>query len=147
MANSLNSLTGITDGKMDEVHQIRNNVGADFVALLTTGENYCGIAWLMKPESVSFASSAFSVTDVGCISHHTFAHELGHNMGLSHDRVTSKNNEGVKPYSFGYRNCGTGGYHTIMAYDCPGGSTGLNYYSTPLIQADGKVIGVDATDA
>ena len=45
----------------------------------------------MIPEEASFEKKAFSAIDVGCISNHSFAHELGHNMGLSHDRVSSWN--------------------------------------------------------
>ena len=66
-----------SDGYMDEVHALRDRTGADLVHLVV-GDSYgvCGIATL---------SGAFGITAADC-GGLTFAHELGHNMGLRHDR-------------------------------------------------------------
>ena len=66
------------DGHLDEVPVLRDRVGADLVHLIVGGADYdvCGIASL---------PGAFGITVHNC-GGRTFAHELGHNMGLRHDR-------------------------------------------------------------
>ena len=73
----LRRLQDASDGHLDEVHALRDATGADVVHLIAS-ERYgvCGIAGL---------ASAFGITAVDC-GGVTFAHELGHNMGLRHDR-------------------------------------------------------------
>ena len=65
-----------SDGHMDEVHDLRDRIGADLVHLIVAESNVCGIASLV---------GAFGLTALDC-GGLTFAHELGHNMGLYHDR-------------------------------------------------------------
>lgn len=76
------------DGFMDEAHTLRDAVGADLVHLVEGESWYCGFAYVMQSISSSFASFGFGATNVACGSN-TFAHELGHNMGLNHDRYQS----------------------------------------------------------
>jgi hypothetical protein len=57
---TLERLQRTSDGWMDEVHALRDQVGADLVALISEDTNYCGIAYVMQSESTSFASWAFS---------------------------------------------------------------------------------------
>jgi hypothetical protein len=121
MNQTLAELRGTSDGKMDEVHNWRDRYGADLVAMISEDVNYCGLAYVMTSNSVSFASSAFSVVHSACLSSLTLAHELGHNQGNVHDRESSLDANGnliygVYPYSFGYRVCGK--FRTIMAYYC-----------------------------
>ena len=63
MTTSLTALTGTSDGKMDEVHTLRNQYGADQVALVTADTNYCGYRLHDEQFLVSsaFAPYAFSV--------------------------------------------------------------------------------------
>ena len=129
--DDLNALRSPRDGVMDEVHAIRDRVGADLVHLIVDrrhGGNYdvCGIASLMTTVSTSFERFGFGVTDHSC-GGATFAHELGHNMGLHHDRYVV-DNRGESywsfPYSFGYVNQRafergapfSSRWRTIMAY-------------------------------
>ncbi len=74
----LSRLSDPADGHMDEVHAIRDRAGADLVHLIPDrkGYEFCGRAQL---------PGAFGVTGHDC-GGRTFAHELGHNMGLNHDR-------------------------------------------------------------
>lgn len=57
----------------------------------------------------------------------TFNHELGHNSGLAHNHENA-GSSGFKEYGYGYRNCSTGGFRTIMSYSC--GTPRVNHYSS-----------------
>jgi len=143
---SLSRLRGTTDGYMDEVHALRDRLGADLVALISEDSTYCGVAYVMGKPSTSFASAAFSVTKQSCFSNQTFAHEIGHNQGNSHDRANGGG--GSFPYSFGYRTCDnvapTNGqsFRTVMAYSCSG-TPRVNYFSNPHVHFNGAPMGVD----
>lgn len=145
IAQSLTRLRGTSDGFMDEVHALRNQLGADLVALISEDTNACGIAYVMSNPSTSFAASAFSVTRQGCIANHTFAHEIGHNQGNAHDRKNG--NSSAYPYSFGYRTCDNiapsngQSFRTVMSYSCSGSR--LNYFSNPDVYYNGAPMGVD----
>ena len=138
MNTSLNDLTGTSDGKMDEVHSLRNQLGADQVALVTADTNYCGIAYTMNSSWISsaFASYAFSVVHDdsvnACLSGQTLAHELGHNQGDQHNIEDSGGSAGAYSYSYGHRLCQTGGFRTVMSYSCTGGSR-VSYFSNPAV--------------
>lgn len=112
------------DGNMDEVHALRNQYGADLCSLISTSSGACGIAYLMTGVSVGFQSSGFNLTNWGCGSL-TFAHELGHNMGSSHDHDNAS--VGAYCHSFGYRTPDDR-FRTIMAY-APGAR--IAYFSNP----------------
>ncbi|MBP8129665.1 MAG: hypothetical protein KA184_08780, partial [Candidatus Hydrogenedentes bacterium] len=116
MGIDLALLTGPDDSFMDQVHTWRNQSGADMVALLVAFGDACGIAWIMTDNSPSAAGHMFSVTEHGCIGTHTFAHELGHNMGCAHDRENATG--GIFPYSWGWRFTGLDSvlYRTVMSY-------------------------------
>ena len=88
----LRRLTDPSDGHMDEVHSIRDRVGADVVHL---------VADVSDPGGVAMRPGAFAVVGQPTRTS-VFAHELGHNMGLSHDRYVALN--GLLQYSHGYVN-------------------------------------------
>ena len=50
------------DGHMDEVHDLRDQYGADLVALLTTTSDTGGLANTMSTPSLNFEDSGFSVS-------------------------------------------------------------------------------------
>ena len=77
-------LTSRSDSYMPEVHTIRDRVGADIVMLIRQPTDFtAGRAQIMTTVSPAFASSAFGVGNATTLN---FAHELGHLMGLHHDR-------------------------------------------------------------
>ena len=94
----LNRLRNPSDGYMDEVHALRDRVGADLVHLIVNEleTDFCGRANIQ---------GAFGVTGKGC-GGSTFAHELGHNLGLWHDRYRVHQQEsGPYPHpAYGYVN-------------------------------------------
>jgi peptidyl-Asp metalloendopeptidase len=144
MSVTLSRLRGTSDGYMDEVHNLRNQTGADLVALISEDGNYCGFAYVMSSVSSGFASSAFSVTNQGCFSNQTLAHEIGHNQGNAHDRANG--GSAAHPYAYGYRTCDnltyTNGqsFRTVMAYSCSGPR--VNYFSNPNVFYNGAPMGV-----
>lgn len=145
MDTDLTRLRSTTDGIMDQVHQLRDQHKADLVALIVdNGGNSCGIAYVMtNGPRASFASSAFSVTARDCVVNDTLAHELGHNMGNAHDRVSG--GTGVFAYSYGYRD-EVGRFRTIMAYACPTVSClRIKYFSNPRLLYNGRPLGIDHT--
>lgn len=84
------------DGVLDDDVALRSAVGADSVVLFVAESSYCGL-------SVQGASavSAFAVVSTQCPS--SVAHEVGHNMGCEHDRLTAgSTNTNLDKYNFGY---------------------------------------------
>jgi peptidyl-Asp metalloendopeptidase len=144
MSVTLSRLRGTTDGYMDEIHSLRNRLGADLVAMISEDGGYCGIAYVMSSPSSGFASAAFSVTAQGCFSNQTLAHEIGHNQGNAHDRKNGGSS--AYAYSFGYRTCDNiapsngQSFRTVMAYSCSGSR--LNYFSNPRVNYNGAPMGV-----
>lgn len=138
----LSRLRSTGDGNIDEVHALRNQYDADFVAMLSAGTGSCGIAYLMTNNSPGFQSSAFSVTRYSCaVGNLTFAHELGHNMGCAHDRDNASG--GLNSYSFGHRWFSNNGqrYRSVMSYS-PGSR--IAHFSNPNIDFLGTPTGIAA---
>jgi hypothetical protein len=140
MKSTLRDLQGRNDGKLDDVHVLRNRLGADIVTLLAEDSDSCGIAWSMRGESAAGSSTAFNVVNAGCLSNQSLAHEIGHNQGNMHDR-DSTTNTGAFAYSYGYRNCAAdgSGFRDVMSYACKGAarvarfsSPALSYHGTPM---------------
>gem|GEM_PF-2535454 len=141
MGNDLDALWYSDDGKFDKAHRLRERYDADFVHLIVddSDADYCGVAYLPDVKSARAQRDAFGVTRADCITTNTIGHELGHNMGLEHDRIAAQGT-GQFRYSFGY--CDPGGaFHTIMAYysSCP--SPQLLAYSNPRIRHNGIPVG------
>ncbi|RMH04478.1 MAG: hypothetical protein D6702_03215 [Planctomycetota bacterium] len=137
----LTDLRGKHDGKMDNVHSLRDQYAADCVSLICKNNAYCGIAYLMTNVSPSFESSAFSVVNYSCATgYYSFGHELGHNMGSAHDRQNAGG--AAYSYSYGYRTSNNR-YRTIMAYS-PG--TRIKRFSSPLVTYAGYTMGTATED-
>ncbi len=139
---SLNELRGTGDGKLEDVHRLRDTVGADVVTMITQDTDACGIAGVMTTVTTSFASNAFNVVKPSCLSQHSLAHEIGHNQGNKHDRA-STTGSGAYPYSYGFRRCTTDGtgFRTVMAYSCSGGAR-VAWFSNPNADYNGHATGI-----
>ena len=95
-------LEGARDGFMDGVHARRDALGADLVSLITGTGNVGGIAGIGLSFSLSVFFPETTVTRLSLV----FAHELGHNMGLYHDRYQELGPAGRRSgaFRFGYVN-------------------------------------------
>ena len=131
--------------------RLRNTYHADFVMLIAaTGGT--GLGYLQDPApNPSFVTAAFNVANYGAISpNYTFAHELGHNMGLRHDWYVD-NAATPFPYAHGYADRSEG-WRTIMSYndvcdDATTFCTRLLYFSNPANSFNGNPMGVAGVDA
>ncbi|HEX8387353.1 MAG TPA: zinc-dependent metalloprotease family protein [Rubricoccaceae bacterium] len=161
MATDLYAFQDPFDGLMDGVHAVRDAHSADFAALLTeTGANAatgCGIAFLQAFLDVGFADYAFSVTKRSCELGLVFSHEVGHNLGLHHDRYVTTG-QGAFPFSHGFVNtdsmdvaAGRPGFRTVLAYerectDVGGRCVRIPYYSNPDSLWNGQPMGAAGTE-
>ncbi len=126
------------DGYLDDVHAVRDTVGADLVCLVVESSNrYEGIASFPEgPESGFCVVDRFHLTGYGIV-----AHEFGHNFGCDHDRE-NRAGGGRFGYSFGHRLDVDGEtYRTLMCYS-PGWPIG--YFSNPEVNFRGSPTGVPA---
>ena len=76
-----------SDGHLDEVHALRDGVGADLVHLIVGGD--LGRIGELRLCGIAFINGAFGLTRQDC-GGRIFAHELGHNLGLRHDRYQDR---------------------------------------------------------
>lgn len=137
----LDRITSLSDGHLDQVHAWRDAVGADLVSLIVerNGEGFEGLAWLMQQPSTSFASLAFSVVMRRTAASLTLAHEIGHNLGLAHDRANA-GSAAVFPYAFGYRD--PPHFRDLMSYPCVGlPCPTVPFFSNPAVLYDGRPLG------
>jgi hypothetical protein len=145
--DTLTALYKTDDGKMDEIHALRDRYGADVVFLAHNRSDTvsAGLSCVLvnpssKDPTLSAANAdfAFGVVQYAYVSvTNVVSHELGHIFGCAHargddDYTTGASGESAFSYSYGYRFYGSNGtrYRDLMAYN-PG--TQLRYFSNPNI--------------
>ncbi len=145
ISTDLTALKGTTDGKMDNVHTLRNAYGADLVTLIGSGyrgAGTCGIAGVMITVSTSFATNAFNIVDRTCaVGNLSYAHEVGHNQGLHHDPANASSTSSY-PYAYGYQDP-SGYFRTALSY---GSSSRVPYLSNPMVSYSGLPTGTPGQD-
>jgi hypothetical protein len=155
----LNRLVSTNDGIMDNVHALRDTHKADFVTLVRTIDPtgaLCGQAAMIFGGTTALtiaggAPRAFNVSVHDCITgNYTFAHELGHTMGIRHNVQADPS---TTPFTYGHGYCapgGTPGYRDIMgvASSCtPTNLPRLNHWSNPSVTVNGVPSGNSTADS
>lgn len=141
-AQTLTNLSGLTSGEAPTVTQdlsalraYRTSHGADLIGILQLtqgGHGGCGIANILGAPATngdinaSWAAQGYSVTGDwygggGFCSDITYAHEVGHNLGMAHNVEDAGGvGTGVRTFAHGHRqDCD---FITIMAYPTNGGN-------------------------
>ena len=137
-----------TDGFLDTVPPLRDQLGADLVTLISEDAGASGVAYIPYLTGNFYSAWGYSVINSGQLSAGTMAHELGHNLGCNHDRGhLNSTGQSPTPYGFGHQSCGVDGlgFRDIMSYECTSGgySQRLNYFSSPWLRYLGKPLGID----
>lgn len=151
-----------TPAALSQIAGLRDQYGADLVSLMRpfrhATQGSCGLAWLIGGDQTPISSgdmyAGYSVIGDGSNSGYycedkTLTHELGHNMGLAHDRANASKDSNGNPipgafaYSFGYKNTpsGSSGFGTIMAYE-DATQDAVQKFSGPDLLCDGYPCGV-----
>jgi Metallo-peptidase family M12 len=151
LGTSLSRLRTPGDGYLDEVHALRDQYGADVVALLVNGPGSgggtVGTGYIMQTVGSYFADYAFSVTEVNFATGPAYAllHEIGHNLGCAHDRANASS-AGAYAYSYGYQRAASPRFRTIMAYNCSGvNCPTIDNWSNPNVNYSGYPTGVSSS--
>jgi hypothetical protein len=147
-STDLSRLRSRSDGFIDNIHALRDALGADLVALIIEGNgSLCGLGYIMTSLSASFEANAFSVSARNCATgNYTFSHEMGHNMGLQHDRINQPA-DGVFPHSHGFVDV-THNFRDIMgvATGCSG-CPRIQNFSSPNVLYNGFPTGISQAAA
>lgn len=137
------------DGVIDDIHSIRDDVGADMVSMLIgeTADGYGGYAYYTPTQKDYMFSVVLAKYASG---YYLFAHELGHNFGCYHDRGSEEECEIYSEwFAYGYRNPNAE-FRDIMAYNCASGQCDKNkgggcpkaqMFSNKVKKYNGKKIG------
>ena len=115
--NALSAVTSGSDGLVDNVQTLRNDYSADLVSFWIEDDEYCGMGWMMQTVSSTFESHGYTVVARSCATgYYSFAHEMGHNMGATHDWYVDTSTNSPYTYNKGYVNVSKK-WRTIMAYN------------------------------
>lgn len=136
-------ISNLFDGKLDEVHALREQYNADVISFWA---NYISGLCGQANAILSSAFSASHILRVSCGAR-TFAHELGHNQGARHN---IEEDSSTRPFAYGH---GAGsvanGWRTIMSYSsaCGANCAAIPYFSSPLAMYQGEPVGdIDLRD-
>ncbi|MFI6644983.1 reprolysin-like metallopeptidase [Streptomyces sp. NPDC050504] len=142
----LKSIADPRDGAMDELHTLRDSTGADLVSVIAAGRAAGGLGYAPRSPGPSTANYGFSVTGQSAIDRFSFGHELGHNLGASHDRTTQPDQP--PPYGANGYFPKSGDWSSLMAYEsgCRKSTNGrcnrINYFSNAHMKYRGEPLGV-----
>ncbi|MER7519239.1 InlB B-repeat-containing protein [Streptomyces sp. NPDC126499] len=133
------------DGVADSIPQLRDQYGADLVSVLAAGRAAGGLGYTPSDPGPSTAAWGYSVVGRSAVSRFSLGHEIGHNLGADHDRVTQpvQNENGATGYF-----PAKGDWSSVMAYESScrkatkGTCTRINRFGNPHRTYRGEPLGV-----
>jgi len=142
--DQFNHLYAMVDGvgPFKDVRQLRNEKRADVVGLIIDNPTGCGLATRIGPDS----DDAYFVVHHACATiTFSLAHEIGHILGVRHDRFIDQSNT---PFAYGHGYIGVTKWRDIMSYNegC-GGCPRIPFWSNPRIMYKGEPTGTPAADS
>lgn len=141
----LHDLANSAGPGLQDVHDLRDQHGADLVTLVTispSGDYVLGIGYTPSEPSPATEPYGYSVTSIRYKFPMILAHETGHNVGANHDWLTTPVRNDLHPYNHGYVPPSKA-WHTIMAYNSAcDGCNEAPLYSSPNRSYQGEVAGV-----
>lgn len=153
MYQQLDELTMGSHPAFRQVAALRQQYGADLVVLMRpidTQSGLCGLANLggyrTMGDMLSFneRDNAYSLVGIDCPVSSVLAHELGHNMGLTHSLVEDGEG-GTFPFATGYGVQGQ--FATVMATPSRfGNASRIARFSDPQAKCQGMPCGVHYND-
>jgi hypothetical protein len=129
-------------GPFKDVRRLRDEKHADIVGLIIDNPKGCGLSTRVRPDS----DEAFFVVHHACATTMmSIPHEIGHILGIRHDRFVDESNVPLA-YGHGYVN-GTK-WRDVMSYNegC-GGCPRIPYWSNPRVMYKGEPTGTRAADS
>jgi hypothetical protein len=130
------------DGPFKDVRRLRDEKHADIVGLLVDDPTGCGLSTRVAPD----ADEAYFVVHYSCAAITvSIAHEIGHILGVRHDRLVDSSDSPF-PYGHGYVNGIK--WRDIMSYsESCDGCLRIPYWSNPRMLYKGEPTGTLTEDA
>jgi peptidyl-Asp metalloendopeptidase len=129
-------------GPFNGLKKLRDEKRADIVGLIIDNPTGCGLSTRIGPTS----DEAFFVVHHACATvTMSIAHEIGHILGVRHDRFVDQNNE---PFTYGHGYVNDTKWRDIMSYKAGcGGCPRIPYWSNPRVLYKGQPTGTLASDS
>ena len=142
--DQFNDLYAMVDGvgPFKDVKKLRNEKRADIVGLIIDNPTGCGLSTRIGPDS----DDAFFVVHHACATiTMSIAHEIGHILGVRHDRLVDGTDT---PFAYGHGYVDGRKWRDVMSYNqACGGCPRIPYFSNPRITYKGEPTGTAAADA
>jgi len=109
-----------SDDGISGIKENRERYGADLVAMIIHDYEFCGTGYIGPAIDYMYSVSSWDCST----GYFSFGHEIGHNLGLRHDRGSEDKCDNLKVH-YGYRDP-LAKFRTIMAYGCVSGECDNN---------------------